>query len=79
MKRYKLVEVDASLNNINKLIETAKDALKTKEVWESKWHEHTKNHISNYPCWYDSEPTLKIEEINTDDDLLVIKKLNADN
>ena len=23
------------------------NALKTKEVWESKWHEHTKNHISN--------------------------------
>ena len=55
------------------------NALKTKEVWEFKWQEHTKNHIDNYPCWFDSEPTLKIEEIDTDDDLLIIKKLNADN
>jgi hypothetical protein len=36
MKRYRLVEVDTSLNSIDKLIETAKDALKTKEGYECK-------------------------------------------
>lgn len=36
MKRYRLIEVDTSLNSIDKLIETAKDALKTKEGYECK-------------------------------------------
>lgn len=85
MKIYNLIRIAINCDDTYRYNESIgfyvnkDDALKTKETWESKWQEHTKKHICKYPCWYESVSTLKIEEIDTDDNLLVIKELNADN
>lgn len=73
MKIYQLIRKSLTEDGYHNYDETLGFYIKEKNInleksrWETAWLFNTINHICKYPCWFDSEPELIINEIETKD------------